>query len=63
MPGNLIFSLQDVRKLLAPLALTEVKTVRCLGLNYAQHAKEVLFPAVEFNTDIFVAGGDVNHKL
>ncbi|KAK6954048.1 hypothetical protein Daesc_004010 [Daldinia eschscholtzii] len=30
----------DVRLLLAPLALEDVKTVRCLGLNYALHAKE-----------------------
>ncbi|KAL0632950.1 hypothetical protein Q9L58_008179 [Maublancomyces gigas] len=34
----------DVRTLLAPLALSEVKTVRCLGLNYAQHAKETQDP-------------------
>jgi hypothetical protein len=31
----------DIRLLLAPLALEDVKTVRCLGLNYEQHAKEV----------------------
>lgn len=31
----------DVRLLLAPLALDDVKTVRCLGLNYEKHAKEV----------------------
>ena len=31
----------DIRLLLAPLALEDVKTVRCLGLNYALHAKEV----------------------
>ncbi|KAK5630064.1 hypothetical protein RRF57_005779 [Xylaria bambusicola] len=30
----------DVRLLLAPLAPEDVKTVRCLGLNYALHAKE-----------------------
>ncbi|KAI1200934.1 fumarylacetoacetate hydrolase [Nemania serpens] len=30
----------DVRLLLAPLALEDVKTVRCLGLNYALHAQE-----------------------
>lgn len=63
VPGNLIFSLQDVRTLLAPLALSEVKTVRCLGLNYAQHAKEVLLPVFEFSTDIFITDGDVDHKL
>jgi hypothetical protein len=31
----------DIRLLLAPLALEDIKTVRCLGLNYAQHALEV----------------------
>jgi hypothetical protein len=31
----------DIRLLLAPLAPEDVKTVRCLGLNYEQHAKEV----------------------
>jgi hypothetical protein len=30
----------DVKQILAPLALEDVKTVRCLGLNYALHAKE-----------------------
>lgn len=31
----------DIRLLLAPLALDDVKTVRCLGLNYEKHAIEV----------------------
>ena len=31
----------DIRLLLAPLAPEDVRTVRCLGLNYALHAKEV----------------------
>jgi 2-keto-4-pentenoate hydratase/2-oxohepta-3-ene-1,7-dioic acid hydratase in catechol pathway len=31
----------DIHLMLAPLALEDVKTVRCLGLNYEQHAKEV----------------------
>lgn len=31
----------DIRLLLAPLAPEDVKTVRCLGLNYEQHAKEI----------------------
>ena len=31
----------DIRLLLAPLALEDVRTVRCLGLNYAKHAAEV----------------------
>lgn len=33
----------DIRLLLAPLALEDVRTVRCLGLNYELHAKEVCF--------------------
>jgi hypothetical protein len=36
----------DIRLLLAPLALEDVKTVRCLGLNYEQHAKEVSIGAI-----------------
>lgn len=33
----------DVKKLLAPIDSRDVRTVRCLGLNYAAHAKEVNF--------------------
>lgn len=33
--------MQEVQTLLAPLASEHVRTVRCLGLNYANHAKEV----------------------
>ena len=35
---------QDIRKLLCPLAREDAGTVRCLGLNYEQHAKEVPLP-------------------
>ncbi|KAI1806709.1 hypothetical protein F4811DRAFT_568513 [Daldinia bambusicola] len=38
----------DVRLLLAPLALEDVKTVRCLGLNYALHAKEANLPIPKY---------------
>lgn len=34
----------DIRTLLGPLAPEDVKTVRCLGLNYALHAKESNLP-------------------
>ena len=34
----------DVRLLLAPLSSTDTRTVRCLGLNYGQHAKEINMP-------------------
>lgn len=37
-----------VRKLLAPLDIKDIKTVRCLGLNYAQHAKESNMPIPSF---------------
>ena len=30
----------DIRLFLAPLALEDVRTVRCLGLNYEKHARE-----------------------
>lgn len=40
---------EDIRLLLAPLALDDVKTVRCLGLNYEQHAKEVCHPSFRRN--------------
>lgn len=38
----------DVRLLLAPLALEDVKTVRCLGLNYEQHAHESKMPIPKY---------------
>ena len=34
----------DVQKLLSPLSRNDIRTVRCLGLNYAQHAKESNMP-------------------
>ncbi|KAI0596659.1 fumarylacetoacetate hydrolase [Biscogniauxia sp. FL1348] len=40
--------LADVRLLLAPLALEDVKTVRCLGLNYELHAKESGLPIPKY---------------
>jgi len=38
----------DIRMLLAPLALEDVKTVRCLGLNYEQHARESNLPIPKY---------------
>lgn len=38
----------DIRLLLAPLAPEDVKTVRCLGLNYEKHAKESNLPIPKF---------------
>ncbi|KAJ7724734.1 hypothetical protein DFH07DRAFT_971129 [Mycena maculata] len=37
-----------VKQLLSPLAKEEVKYVRCLGLNYADHAAEAQLPAPPF---------------
>ncbi|CAK7272340.1 hypothetical protein SEPCBS57363_005081 [Sporothrix epigloea] len=38
----------DVRMLLAPLAPEDVRTVRCLGINYALHAKETKLPVPKY---------------
>ncbi|RWA08330.1 hypothetical protein EKO27_g6785 [Xylaria grammica] len=38
----------DVWQLLAPLAFESVRTVRCLGLNYALHAKEAGLPIPKY---------------
>ncbi|KAI9704212.1 MAG: hypothetical protein M1836_007073 [Candelina mexicana] len=38
----------DVKLLLAPLARDDVRTVRCLGLNYEQHAKESGMPIPKY---------------
>ncbi|KAJ9626289.1 hypothetical protein H2203_003921 [Taxawa tesnikishii (nom. ined.)] len=38
----------DVRLLLAPLAREDIQTVRCLGLNYEQHARESNMPIPKY---------------
>ncbi|KAL8943643.1 MAG: hypothetical protein Q9216_000931 [Gyalolechia sp. 2 TL-2023] len=38
----------DIRLLLAPLAREDIETVRCLGLNYEQHAKESKMPLPKY---------------
>lgn len=38
----------EVKMLLAPLAMKDIKTVRGLGLNYKQHAKESNLPAPKY---------------
>lgn len=37
-----------IRRLLAPLAASDLRTVRCLGLNYAKHAKETSMPEPKY---------------
>lgn len=38
----------DIRMFLAPLAPEDVRTVRCLGLNYAKHAHESGMPLPKY---------------
>ncbi|OBT61586.1 hypothetical protein VE03_08935 [Pseudogymnoascus sp. 23342-1-I1] len=38
----------DIKRLLTPLALEDVRTVRCLGLNYEKHARESNLPLPEY---------------
>lgn len=38
----------DIRMFLAPLAPEDVRTVRCLGTNYAKHAHEVGMPLPKY---------------
>ncbi|EAW11134.1 fumarylacetoacetate hydrolase family protein [Aspergillus clavatus NRRL 1] len=38
----------EIKMLLAPLARKDIRTVRCLGLNYEQHAKESNLPTPKY---------------
>ncbi|KAG9240842.1 hypothetical protein BJ878DRAFT_570690 [Calycina marina] len=40
-PGTATDKVEAVKKLLSPLEVGEVGTIRCIGLNYHQHANEV----------------------
>jgi 2-keto-4-pentenoate hydratase/2-oxohepta-3-ene-1,7-dioic acid hydratase in catechol pathway len=40
--------IEDVRLLLSPLAREDIQTVRCLGLNYEQHANETKMPIPKY---------------
>lgn len=40
-PGDLTPRHETIARLLSPLAMEEVGTIRCIGLNYRQHAAEV----------------------
>ncbi|KAF4449012.1 hypothetical protein F53441_7662 [Fusarium austroafricanum] len=40
-PGSPTDRTESVERILSPLAQEEVGTIRCIGLNYVQHAKEV----------------------
>jgi len=39
-PGSPTGEIQSLGRLLSPLAESEIGTIRCIGLNYVQHAKE-----------------------
>ncbi|WVR09295.1 hypothetical protein IAU60_006360 [Kwoniella sp. DSM 27419] len=49
-PGDRTGRTESVRRLLSPLAQSEVGTIRCIGLNYANHAKEVNQPIPDLPT-------------
>lgn len=45
---NVTDKVLDIKQLLTPLAREDVKTVRCLGLNYEKHAREANMPIPKF---------------
>ncbi|EXK27049.1 hypothetical protein FOMG_16487 [Fusarium oxysporum f. sp. melonis 26406] len=40
-PGERTGAIETIKRLLSPLGVNEVGTIRCIGLNYKQHAQEV----------------------
>ena len=60
-PGKPTGAVETVERLLSPLAQSEVGTIRCIGLNYKQHAIEVnmalpTVPTVFLKPDTALAG-------
>ncbi|KAJ5646314.1 hypothetical protein N7490_002686 [Penicillium lividum] len=49
-PGSITSSTESIARILSPLAQTEVGTIRCIGLNYASHAKEMSLPLPDVPT-------------
>ncbi|KAJ5266594.1 hypothetical protein N7478_009402 [Penicillium angulare] len=49
-PGRITQSTETIDRILSPLAQTEVGSIRCIGLNYASHAKEMSLPIPEVPT-------------
>ncbi|PYH94423.1 hypothetical protein BO71DRAFT_441015 [Aspergillus ellipticus CBS 707.79] len=47
-PHHVTDQVAEVKMLLAPLARNDIRTVRCLGLNYEQHAKESNLPSPKY---------------
>ncbi|GLI74554.1 hypothetical protein PoHVEF18_002798 [Penicillium ochrochloron] len=49
-PGQVIGSTETIERILSPLAQSEVGSIRCVGLNYVSHAKEMSLPIPEVPT-------------
>ncbi|KAJ5754058.1 uncharacterized protein N7511_008211 [Penicillium nucicola] len=49
-PGKVTEATETIDRILSPLAQAEVGTIRCVGLNYVSHAKEMALPIPEVPT-------------
>ncbi|CAI7649742.1 hypothetical protein N7509_008799 [Penicillium cosmopolitanum] len=49
-PGQVTGTTETIARLLSPLAQTEVGSIRCIGLNYSSHAKEMSLPIPDVPT-------------
>ncbi|KAJ5892213.1 uncharacterized protein N7473_008441 [Penicillium subrubescens] len=49
-PGQVTGSTETIERILSPLAQSEVGSIRCVGLNYVSHAKEMSLPIPEVPT-------------
>ncbi|CAI7647111.1 unnamed protein product [Penicillium discolor] len=49
-PGQVTDATETIARILSPLAQSEVGTIRCIGLNYVSHAKEMSLPIPEVPT-------------
>ncbi|KAH8599295.1 hypothetical protein B0O99DRAFT_649892 [Bisporella sp. PMI_857] len=49
-PGSKTGQIESISKILSPISLEETSTIRCIGLNYVQHAKEVKMAIPEIPT-------------
>ncbi|CAG8103121.1 unnamed protein product [Penicillium salamii] len=49
-PGQVTDATETISRILSPLAQSEVGTIRCIGLNYASHAKEMSLPIPDVPT-------------
>ncbi|KAJ5390874.1 uncharacterized protein N7496_001942 [Penicillium cataractarum] len=49
-PGQVTGSTETIERILSPLAQSEVGSIRCVGLNYVSHAKEMALPIPDVPT-------------